>query len=347
MRSVRTPRIALVTALLASTSVTLVAASAPAPAGELVLGPTTTAAERIVDEYNAKNTLNNATLNIEGQAEIETPPIKTIDDAVFRELQGRGETTVGDPFTVDDVEVFVPEQSSYPLTFLALERLTSPELPDESTTQLLVFTQASAQEPWKAALAASFLPDADVPNVATDDNGLATLVTGNQAAALQVHPRKLAPKLARLWQRSADGGAISKPFQPGILTTDAVSLFIGEIEQLPINEASVKFAFRPAESQPVCVAARGGGALCFFVISYRATLDPVSGVFEQPATRETLTGLVIPGEYGSVTFERTAIVLAAVPTRTRLGRIDVVGVYNGLISVETSPRGVSAPDEAV
>ncbi|MEX0666116.1 MAG: hypothetical protein WD598_15300 [Acidimicrobiia bacterium] len=333
--------------VVVSTSATLVATSAPAPAGELVLPPTTTAAERIVDDYNARNTLNNATLNVEGQAEIEAPPIKTIDDSVFREYRGRGETTLGDPFTVNEVEVFVPDQSSYPLTFFALERLTSPELPDEPTTQLLAFAQASADEPWKATLAASFLPEADVPDVATDDHGLATLVKGKQAASLQVNPRKLAPKLARLWQRSAAGGAISKPFEPGLLTTDAVALFLGEIEQLPINEARVDFAFRPSESQPVCVAARDGGALCFFVISYSATLDPVSGAFEQPLTRETLTGLVVPGEYGSVTFERAAIVLAAVPKRTRLGRVDVVGVYNGLISVETSPRGVGAPDDAV
>lgn len=333
--------------LVMATSLTQVATAAPAPAGELVLPPTTTAAERIVDDYNAKNTLNNATLSIEGQAAIEAPPIKAIDDAVFREYMGRGETTLGDPFTVDDVEVFVPDQSSYPLVFLALETLTSPERPDEPSTQLLVFTQAGADEPWKATLAASLLPDIDAPRVAIDEHGLATLVTGKEAAALQVHPRKLAKRLARLWQRSAGGASISKPFAPGLLTTDAVALFIGELEQLPLNEASVDFTFTPSESQPLCVAARGGGALCYFVVSYRATLDPVSGVFVQPPTRETLTGLVVPGEYGSVTFERTAILLAEVPKRAPLGRVDVIGVYNGLISTETSPRGVGAPDDAV
>lgn len=329
------------------TNLMLVATTAPAPAGELVLPPTTTAAERIVEDYNAKNTLNNATLSIEGQAAIEAPPIKTIDDAVFREHMGRGETTLGDPFTVDEVEVFVPDQSSYPLVFLALETLTSPELPDESTTQLLVFTQSGADEPWKATHAASLLPDIETPRVATDEHGLATLVAGEDAAALHVHPRKLAKRLARLWQRSADGASISKPFAPGLLTTDAVALFLGELEQLPINESSVDFTFTPSESQPLCVAARGNGALCYFQVSYRATLDPVSGVFVQPATRDTLTGLVVPGEYGSVTFERTAILLAAVPKRTGLGRVDVIGVYNGLISAETSPRGVDAPNEAV
>ena len=346
MRVVRRPRIAL-TALVMATSLTVVATSAPAPAGELVLPPTTTAAERIVDDYNAKNTLNNATLSIEGQAAIETPPIKTIDDAVFREHMGRGETTLGDPFTVDEVEVFVPDQSSYPLVFLALETLTSPELLDESTTQLLVFTQSGADEPWKVTLAASLLPDVETPRVATDEHGLATLVTGKDAASLQVHPRKLATKLARLWQRSAGGAAISKPFAPGLLTTQAVALFLGELEQLPVNEASVDFTFEPSESQPLCVAAPGSGALCFFVVSYRAVLDPVSGVFVQPPTREALTGLVVPGEYGSVTFDRIAIVLAEVPERSGLGRVDVIGVYNGLISAETSPRGVGAPDNAV
>jgi len=333
---------------IAALVVSLVAAVAPAApggAGDLVLPPTATAAERIVSDYNAKNTLNNATLSIEGQAAIEAPPIKAIDDAAFREFQGRGQTTLDDPFTVDGVEVFVPEQDGYPLNFLAYEELSSPDQP-EPVQQFLVFSQTNADEAWKVTHAASFIPGAAVPEVAVDRNGLTAIVDGSDSS-LQVKPTKLAAKLAKLWQRTADGAGISKPFEPGLLTTESLAVFLGELELLPLNEARVEFAFESAESQPVCFASAGDGALCFFVISYRATLDPVSGVFVQPATRDALTGLVVPGEYGSVTFERSAIVLAAVPKRTRLGRVDVIGFYNGLIAAETSPRGVGAPTDAV
>jgi hypothetical protein len=318
---------------------------APAAAGDLVLPPTPTEAERIVAAYNAKNAENNAALDLEGQATIEAPPIKTIDDAVFLEHRGRGATGLDDPFSVERVEVFVPEQSAYPLRFVARLELLSLADP-EPIEQLLVFEQAAAGEPWKVTLAASLLAGADVPELAIDRHGLASIVTGSESP-LQVSPTKLATKLTKLWQRSAEGAAISRPFAPGLLTTDAVALFVGELDQLPVNEATVEFTFRPMERQPLCFATQRDGALCFFAVTYEAVLDPVSGVFVQPPTRETLTGLVAPGEYGSVTFQRDAIVLAAVPKRTKLGRVDIVGFYNGLVGAQTSPPGVDAPSDAV
>jgi hypothetical protein len=273
-------------------------------------------------------------------------PIKTIDDVAYHEAFGRGETSLGGPADVESISVFVPDQSSYPLTFLAFERFTS------STTgnvneQFLVFAKASSDASWKVTHAASLLPAVSVPSVATDQDGLATLVTGKRASKLQVNPTKLSPKLTKLWQSSAEGVPIAKPFEPGLLTTEAALVFLNELEQLPINESQVDFEFRSTESQPLCFASADEGVLCFFVINYRTTLDPVSGVFVQDDTRETLTGLVVPGEYGGVIFDRTAIVLAAVPTRSKLARVEVVGMYNGLVAAEGTPKGVDTPSDAV
>lgn len=323
--------------------------AAPAPAGELVLPPTQSAAERIVDEYNAKNDANNASLDIEGQAAIEGAPIKTIDDVAYHEAFGRGETRLGegaDIRDISDISVFVPDQSSYPLTFLAFERFASPD-GSSVNEQFLVFAKTSSDSPWKVTHAASLLPDAIVPDVATDEHGLATLVKGKLASKLQVNPTKLSPKLARLWQDSAEGVPIAKPFEPGLLTTDAGAVFLNELEQLPINESRVDFKFRSTETQPLCFATDAAGALCFFVINYRATLDPVSGIYVQDDSRVTLTGLVVPGEYGGAIFERTALVLAAVPKRSNLARVDVIGFYNGLVAAQGTPKGVNVPGDAV
>ena len=338
-------RAALLT-LAGAMSASFLVTAAPAPAGELVLPPTQAAAERIVDDYNAANDANNASLDIEGQAAIEGVPIKTIDDVAYHEAFGRGETNLGGPADVDNISVFVPDQSSYPLTFLAFERFTSSDSGNVNE-QFLMFAKASSDAPWKVTHAASLLPGASVPDVSTDQDGLATLVKGNRASKLQVNPTTLSPKLANLWQSSADGVPVAKPFEPGLLTTDAASIFLGELEQLPINESRVDFEFRSTETQPLCFASAGQGALCFFVINYRATLDPVSGVYVQDDSRETLTGLVVPGEYGGVIFDRTAIVLAAVPKRAKLARVDVIGLYNGLVSAEGTPKGIDAPNDAV
>jgi hypothetical protein len=242
--------------------------------------------------------------------------------------------------------VYVPDQSSYPLVFLAFERFTSADT-GSVNEQFLVFAKASSDASWKVTHAASLLPDANVPEVATDRDGLAAIVKGASAAKLQVDPTRLSPKLAKLWQNSADGVPIAKPFEPGLLTTDAAAVFLGELEQLPINESNVDFEFRSTETQPLCFASADHGALCFFVINYRATLDPVSGVYQQDDSRETLTGLVVPGEYGGVVFDRTAIVLAAVPKRSKLARVDVIGLYNGLVAAKGTPKGVEVPGDAV
>jgi hypothetical protein len=344
--AMRTRRRVVFVALVGVIASSFLVTATPAPAGELVLPPTTSAAERIVEEYNAANDANNASLDIEGQAAIEGAPIKEIDDVAFREAFGRGETNLGGPADVDSIDVFVPDQSSYPLTFLAFERFTS------STTgsvneQFLVFAKASSDAPWKVTHAASLLPEVIVPEVATDQDGLATLVTGKRASKLQVNPTKLSPKLAKLWRSSADGVPIAKPFEPGLLTTEAAAVFLSELERLPINESRVDFEFRSTENQPLCFASADEGALCFFIIHYRSTLDPVSGVFVQDDTRATLTGLIEPGEYGGVIFDRTAIVLAAVPKRGNLARVEVIGLYNGLVAAEALPKGVEVPNDAV
>ncbi|MSO78117.1 MAG: hypothetical protein EXQ79_00740 [Acidimicrobiia bacterium] len=327
-------------------SASFLVTATPAPAGELVLPPTQSAAERVVDEYNSANDVNNAHLDIEGQAAIEGAPIKTIDDVAFHEAFGRGDTSLGSSADIDNISVFVPDQSSYPLTFLAFERFTSSDTGNVNE-QFLVFAKASSDAPWKVTHAASLLPDVSVPDVATDQDGLATIVKGKGASRLQVNPTKLSPKLAKLWQNSADGVPIAKPFEPGLLTTDAAAVFLGELEQLPINESNVDFQFRSTETQPLCFASADQAALCFFVINYRATLDPVSGVYEQDDSRETLTGLVVPGVYGGVIFDRTAIVLASVPRRSKLARVDVIGLYNGLVAAEGTPQGVDALGDAV
>ncbi len=78
------------------------------------------------------------------------------------------------------------------------------------------------------------------------------------------------------------------------------------------------------------------------MISVRETLRPANGSFTQPPTREPLTGLVAPGTYGQARFERSAILVAAVPKRGNLARADVIGMYEGLTSAEATPGSVSS-----
>src|SRR5688572_8766830 len=89
-------------AVLALISSATVAADLPAAAGQASPPPLTPKqARRILEDYERVNARNNDTLDIERQATVETAPIQAIDDANFREFQGRGETSLGERTKID------------------------------------------------------------------------------------------------------------------------------------------------------------------------------------------------------------------------------------------------------
>ena len=60
-----------------------------------------------------------------------------------------------------------------------------------------------------------------------------------------------------------------------------------------------------------------------------------------------LSGLVAPGDGGAI-LDRTAIVLAQVPKRASLAVVEsVIGLYNGLVAAEGTPKGVQIPSGSV
>lgn len=336
----KVPRRAFVALLLLIAGV--VATATPGSA-QVVLPPTQSAAEKIVNDYIQANTRNNASLDLAGQDAVEDAPIKTIDDAVFQEFFGRGKTTLGEEnVTINDVKVFVPDQSSYPLTFVALQSSTSPTQ-QGPTRQYLIFVKANEASPWRVSMAAQLLGDVAAPKLKVDGDGFVRLLTGSAASSLAVKPDSLSPQLAKLWKQSTNGIATSKLFSPGPLTTDVAAVLVGALQQLPLGEARVAFDFARAENRATCLATTKGGALCFFVVTFQETLEPTNGTFVQPDTREPLTGHVAPGEYGQVRFDRTAILAAAVPKRGKLTRVDVIGIYEGIVRAEAKTAAQTTP----
>ena len=334
------PRHGLLRLVVAATlaSVSLVTA-APGSAQD-ALPVSESDARRVLEAHVEKNAQNNETLDIEGQGAIEAPPLRTIDDALFREFKGRGETTLGEDTELDDLDVFIPDQSSYPLMFLASETFSSPNNP-EPTQQLLVFVKPTEDDPWRTTLAAQMLEP--MPELDIDEFGLARLVGPKAAAKLEVKPSQLSKKLAKLWTRSlTEPLPASATFEQGLLSTAITQLLVFSLEQLNLPETDVDFEFKAAENQPVCFGAKGG-AFCFFVMSIRESLEPTTGRFEQPSSRDVLGGLIPPGDYGGAQRDRLAILAGFVPNRTRNELVRLVGIYEGLVQAEGTPGRASAP----
>jgi hypothetical protein len=303
-----------------------------APAGAQDSTLTREAALQTARDFESANAENNATLDTEGQGAIEADPVRAIDDATFRELRGRGETTLGRDIEVERRRVYVPQRSGSLQHFLSSERVA---FDSGSSRQVLLFTRPTDGAPFKVSMAAE-LPG-PLPRLYANRDRLARLVNTDTEARLKVRPGALAGQLAKLWD---SGRSTSKTFEPGPFSTGALDRFVQTLSALGIPETRVTFTFETTDDEPVCFETRAGGALCLFVLAFRERLRPTSGgAFVQPQSRQLLTGLVVPGEYREVNFERTAILAANVPeARDRGARVDVIGIYEGLTDATATLR---------
>jgi hypothetical protein len=286
----------------------------------------------VLRRFERANARNNGSLGVEGQGAIEAPPIQLIDDANFREVRNRGGKSIRNQGTVRRRQVFVPFQTQYPLEFLASEGVS------DGSKQLLVFTRPTESDTWKVSTAAQLVVD-PVPGLVKDGAGYTTRLDADHAAALKLAPEQLAPALADLWARTEEGGAqTSELFESGLLTTDAVNGFVGELAASGID-GEVSFGFEPAPFPVVSYAATGGRALTVFAVAVHETIQPTggTGVLEQPRSRGVFGGLVVPGHYGTVRYDRLMLLAAVVPPGGTSARVRVIGQYTGVVGAETTP----------
>jgi hypothetical protein len=263
--------------------------------------------------------------------------VQLIDDATFREVRNRGGRSLGDQGRFTRRHVFVPPQSEYPLQFLASVRV------DDGSRQLLVFARPTEGAPWKVSSAAGIVEE-PVPELTEDDSGYAALLDADHAAALKVPPDGLAAALADLWSRSADveAPATSDFFEAGPLTTEAVGGLVADLAAHGID-GDVQLAFEPAPYPVVAYAATGGRALVLFAVAVHETLRPAGGAaaLVQPRSRARFGGLVVPGRYASVAYERLELLAAVVPPGGTADRVRVIGDYGGIVSAKATPAPAS------
>jgi hypothetical protein len=236
--------------------------------------------------------------------------------------------------------VLVPEQSGYPLQFLAAETVGAG---DGATRQLLLFQRPTEGDAWKVSMAA-LLVTGEFPKLPKTRDGFVRLLDADHAGDLKIQPDALAPALADEWARAAgEERAKDLGFEPGPLTNGIVDNFIANLYDQGIR-GNVEFEFEPVSELPVVgYRSAGDAALCFFVLRVREVITPLdSDGLVQPESREVFGGLVAPGQYGEVHYERLAVVAAIVPPKTAKGdHTDVIGIYDGDVSASGVAPGAS------
>ena len=62
----------------------------------------------------------------------------------------------------------------------------------------------------------------------------------------------------------------------------------------------------------------------------------------QPDTREVFGGLIEPGQYGQVRYDRLAVLAASVPPKSaKHERVDIIGIYDGVVSASAVAPGAT------
>lgn len=292
----------------------------------------------MVAAYNVANAHNNDTLDVKGQGAIEAPPIRTIDDAAFAELRGRGEATLGESGTIDQVRVFVPEQSGFPQQFLASERATGSA---SSFRQLLVFSKTSESDPWQSSMAVQLLVS-KVPKLLTSAAGTVERLDADHAASLKVRPAALGKALADVWAKAGGEERASHPeFAKGPLTDGVVDVFVNQLSRMGIS-GRLDISFSPSELPVVGYRTADGGALCFVVMQVHESLAPAIGsAFAQGADHKPYGGLIKPGTYGQLRYERLVILALLVPRAVSKAHVRAIGIYDGVVSATPLSSGTS------
>ncbi len=346
MRRWRIPCVACALPVLAAVLVggvaTSIAAAQTAPT--TASSPTDIEARRIVREYSVANQRNNDTLDVEGQDAVEGGPLQLIDDATFREVRGRGDRSLHERAKTEQIRVYVPDLTTYPLQFLATERVSSG---GDDFRQVLVFGKASEADPWRVSMAAQASASPVLPKPLVDREGDAVVLDADHASELVAAPESLASALADRWAREAgEERAPDKVFREGTFTTGAVDRLVNELARRGID-ALADFGFDAAPYPVVAYRTADGGALCFFVVGVHETVHPKPGdeALTQPRSRERFTGLIVPGKYQEVGYERLALVTAKVPSRTGgargAHRVRVVGFYDGVTAASATAEGAT------
>jgi hypothetical protein len=279
--------------------------------------------------YQAYAALDSAQL-----AQVESPPLLTINEADFQYRRAEDEPFENLVEEPSEVEVFVPRQTAYPLQFLARIAFESDQ------EQYLLYVRDAPDAPWRNPyqVFVSGFPGLPSP-IAVDRDGYARLLDPGRGR-LRTDPARLGERLTSFFGRYEEQPLPkSRLFRPGPATSDNLQGIRNRA-----REVQVTYTFSPVPGPQVAYATKNGGAFTFFAYqSQDQTLPPPGG------TLRVRTGgfpgpKLPPGRYQSTEATRMTLLAAVVPpARQRREPVTVVGRYTGTLAADGVPL---APEES-
>jgi hypothetical protein len=254
-----------------------------------------------------------------------------------------------------DISVFVPQQSSYPLYFLA-QMKTSGSIVDPggsfdrpSVLALVIFTRQSPSDNWKIALRTAFDgPDGSAPTPFTlppdpTEEGFDPPPTEH----LPIPAASIPGALAAYWQhwKDSDSAPASSPFAPGIYTSDVGETF-GKPGNGPTPDGTIQndvFSANPSQDGLWQFTVNDDETLVCSDVRVAVTAVPEaavasngpSGALGQNPSRTNWGPPLQPGPYSKITTFNTH---ATCVLATEQKKLQAFGMDLG----EWAVRGVSA-----
>lgn len=271
---------------------------------------------QILKTANSKNNLNNKTLSISGQGQIETGTALALDDAFFKmEKLAGGKTVTGAkyiPFYYLLKADSIPQTSHYPAHFLVMVGLSSPSnsdsptsaCPNSGSATLFNFVKASSTGNWKVNLE-PFVNGATIPKFATVKDGYSAPL--NSSSKLVIPPSELPAMIAKALQTYGTSGRITGGLSKNdFSTTGCWSVYNFSqgytfYKKISVSPSLSITPFSPSDAVSYPLAS--GAVLDLFSLKYVYTLRPATttGSISQQTQRGNPYSYTLPaGQYSSV-----------------------------------------------
>jgi hypothetical protein len=251
--------------------------------------------------------------------------------------EGTGEAAPAPP-TASEIEVLVPPSGSRssPERFLALVTWSSPEAYPER--EALEFQRTRPGAPWQVETRAKLIANTPPPAVVADGDGRARTFDDSK---LRFSGRQVVQTLSGYYSDEGDdpiaslaGSLVAPgPFTSGLLKRRKEANDSFQIQR--------QYRYQPGTYRtPAYQLGQGGGLMLVSLAGTRRLFpkDPnVVPGFQQDASRQSLGGLVPPGQYTSLTIHTSLMLAVEVPPAKSRDQLRVVGIREVDISIEQGP----------
>lgn len=294
------------------------AASSPAAATRPI---TLAAAENVVAGYTTANNSANAQRSNARLATIETASSLAIDAGLYRVQQAAGVRPYP-AFGPVNATYYIPraEPGGGPRWFAVQVSNAFFSNPGKATsTEYLLFTQATPGGPWRNAIEPYVLPGATAPQVAVGSDGMATAVS-TTATSVAIQPGQLAASTAA----SLDGAGTAVAGPSDLADQSDQRFWHGKLPTTTITDTHAPATGTAGQS--FALLTTGGGALVFYADAAQLSLTPPAG---------TMLHLTVPSLYSPAQALSGAGLtyldqFAAYDPPTGKGPARVIADYSGL-----------------